>query len=309
MYSDKLAVQLSKWQSLDALLRYFSTEARCRAFLLRILYPSGLRCPKCGGIVIYDCGRIYHCDECNHNFTITTRTIFHSTKLPLRKWFTAIWLLINNKKGCNSCMLSRELGITQTTAWHMLHKIRRVLSQEDISLSGTVQVDAAYVGGQLRWIASSVRRSSHDYLRNKISVLGIVGDKLVMRAIPEGAWTHIRPILEHTLDKNAVVHSDSGKEFIRIARDLGLLHLVCDHSRGQFVNNGVSTNKIEGAWAHLKRQTKGVYHLMPKKHSQRYIDEFVWRYNTRQQTNIERVRAFFPNITVKITWRDITHPN
>lgn len=305
MSTDKLTDQLKRWQSLDELLRYFNTETRCRDFLFRILYPDGIRCPKCGGIVVYRCGRIYHCEECNHNFSATVQTIFHSTKLPLRKWFAAIWLMTNNKKGCNSCMLSRELGITQATAWHMLRKIRYGMKQDTTPLNGTVQVDAAYVGGQLRWIASARRLSPHDYLRNKVSILGLSGNSLVLKVIPESNWQSIKPVLESYIDQSAIVHSDSGKEFMKIGQELGLLHRVVDHSRHQYSKNGVSTNRIEGTWAHLKRQVRGVYHLMPRKYAQCYIDEFVWRWNTRQLSTSDRTKLFFPNIRVKITWREL----
>ena len=306
MDTDRLAEQLKKWQTLDDLYRYFSTETRCRDFLFRVFYPSGIRCPKCGGIIVYKCGRTYHCEDCNHNFSVTVNSIFHSTKLPLRKWFAAIWLLTNNKKGCNACMLSRELGITYASAWHMRQKISRSMPQDDKPLRGTVQVDAAYVGGLLRWIATNRHNSNpHNYLRNKVSVLGLISDRLILKAIPDDKWHSIRPILERYLDPNAVVHSDSGKEFMRIDKELPNLHYICDHSKGQFVNDGISTNKIEGAWSHLKRQVKGVYHLMPRKHSQVYIDEFVWRWNNRNLSPSERIAAFFPNAKVKITWKEI----
>lgn len=306
MTTDKLAEQLTRWRTLDELYRYFSTETRCREFLFHILYPDGIRCSKCGGIVVYKHGKIYHCEECNHNFSVTTHTIFHSTKLPLRKWFAAIWLMINNKKGCNSCMLSRELGITQATAWHIRQKISHTMSQDDVRLDGTVQIDAAYVGGLLRWVATNRNNTNpHHYMRNKVSVLGLVGDRLILKAMPDDKWSSISPLLETHLAPSAVVHTDSGKEFMRINKDLSNLHYVCDHSKGQFVNGGISTNKIEGVWAHLKRQVKGVYHLMPRKHSQVYIDEFVWRWNNRNLSSPERAAAFFPNIKVKITWKEV----
>lgn len=303
--NDKLAERLERWQSLDELLRYFSTETRCRDFLLSILYPDGIRCPKCGGIIVYKSGRIFHCEDCNHNFSVTVGTIFQSTKLPLRKWFAAIWLMIHNKKGCNSCMLSRQLGITQTSAWHMLHKIRRTLPQSSDRLGGPVQIDAAYVGGLLRWVAHKPSDSLFgDYLRNKVSVLGMSGDRLFMRALDDTRWSTIKPVLTDTLTADAIVYSDQGKEFLRIGRDLGLLHLAVDHSRKQFSSDsGASTNRVEGAWAHLKRQTKGIYHLMPRKYAQYYIDEFVWRWNTRSQSTVDRTRDYFPNTRVVITWK------
>lgn len=305
MNTDRLTDQLSKWQSLDDLYRYFSTETRCRDFLFNVYYPNGIKCPKCGGEIVYKCGKIYHCEDCNHNFSVTVHTIFHSTKLPLRKWFAAIWLMTNNKKAINACMLSRELRITYATAWHMLRKIRCSMPQDDTPLKGTVQIDAAYVGGQLRWIASARRLSPHDYLRNKVSILGLVGDRLVIKAIPDDKWRSIKPILQQHLDPSTIVHTDSGKEFMRIGRDLGLLHHVVDHSRHQFSVDGVSTNKIEGTWAHLKRQVRGVYHLMPRKYAQCYIDEFVWRWNTRKLSSSDRTALFFSSTRVKITWKEL----
>lgn len=305
MTYDKLTEQLRRWQSLDDLYRYFNTEARCRDFLFNMYYPNGIRCPRCGGEIVYKCGRIYHCEDCNHNFSVTVHTIFHSTKLPLRKWFAAIWLLVHNKKAINSCMLSRELHVTQTTAWHMLNKIRHSMSQQDTTLCGEVQIDAAYVGGQLRWIASARRRSPHDYLRNKISILGLMGDKLILKALPKSDWLSIQPVLQHYLDPSAVAFTDSGKEFMRIGTQLGMLHHTVDHSKHQYSDSGVTTNKIEGVWSHFKRQVKGVYHLMSSKYAQYYIDEFVWRWNNNGLSPSDRTALFFSNTRVKITWKEL----
>ena len=307
MKTDKLTDALRRWQSLDSLLNYFRSESRCEEFLLKILHPEGIRCPKCGGIVVYKCGRLYHCDECNTTFSVKVGTIFQSTKLPLRKWYATIWLILNNKKGISASMLSRELGVTYTTAWHMLHKLRRTMGQSSDKLRGTVQVDAAYVGGQLRWIAyKGDSYGPGSYLRNKVSVLGLSGDRLVLKVIDEGNWVSVRPILEKYLSAENIVHSDQGKEFMRIGRDLGLLHFTCNHEIKQFVSpNGASTNRVEGAWSHLKRHQRGIYHLLPRKYAQYYIDEFVWRYNTREMTYVERVKNYFPNISIVITWKEL----
>lgn len=305
--TDNLAKSLTKWQSLDSLLSYFRDESRCRKFLLSSLYPEGLRCPYCGGVVIYECGAIYHCDECNRNFTVKVNTIFHSTKLPLRKWFAALWLTLNNKKGISAAMLSREIGVTYTTAWHMLHKIRRTLSQSTTPMSGQVQVDAAYVGGQLRWIAHKPEGYNRgDYLRNKISVLGLSGDRLVMKAIPEGNWRSIRPILKDYLSDDAVIFSDQGQEFMRIGKELHLIHAVVNHDIRQFTSpDGATTNRIEGAWSHLKRHQRGIYHKLTRAYAQVYIDEFVYRWNARNLSVSDRMRAYMPNVRVKVTWKEL----
>lgn len=309
MRYDTLTHSLSKWQSLDSLLSYFRTNQRCEEFLFHILYPDGIRCPKCGGIVIYKCGRLFHCDECNTTFSVKVGTIFQSTKLPLRKWFAAIWLTLNNKKAISAAMLSRELGITYTTAWHLLHKLRRTMPQSSDPLSSRspIQVDAAYVGGQLRWVAHKPEGYRFgDYLKNKVSVLGLSGDRLVMRAIDEGNWKSICPVLSQYLTTDSIVYSDQGNEFARIGKQLGLLHYVCNHDAKEFTSDtGATTNRIEGAWSHLKRHQRGIYHLLPKKYAQYYIDEFVYRWNTRNDSSPERVKNYFPNVRVVITWKEL----
>lgn len=307
MITDKMADALKKWQNLDSLLGYFRSERRCEDFLFSLLYPQGIRCPKCGGIVVYHCGRLYHCDECNSTFSVKVGTIFQSTKLPLRKWYAAIWLTLNNKKGISASMLSRELGITYTTAWHMLHKLRRTLPQSSDKLSGTVQIDAAYVGGQLRWLAHKPEGyKKGDYLQNKVSVLGLSGDRLVMKVIEEGNWKSIRPVLEEYLSTDNIIYSDQGNEFMKIGRSLGLIHKVCNHEIKEFTaDSGATTNRIEGAWSHLKRHQRGIYHLLTRKYSQYYIDEFVYRWNTRNDSSPDRIRDYFPNVRVVITWREL----
>lgn len=307
MNTDKLADELSKWQSLDELLNYFRTERRCEDFLLHIFHPEGLRCPKCGGIVIYKCGRIYHCDECNSNFSIKVGTIFQSTKLPLRKWFAAIWLDLNNKKAASASMISRELGVTYATAWHMMMKLRKRMPQSTERLSGEVQVDAAYIGGQIKWVSKKPEGYKRgDYLQNKVSVLGLSGDRLVIKVVDEGNWKSIRPVLEQYLSTDCVVFSDQGKEFMKIGRTFGVEHYTCNHQIREYKSLfGATTSRIEGTWSHLKRQQRGIHHLLTQKYAQLYIDEFVYRWNTRNDTNAERIKNYFPNLRVVITWKEL----
>ena len=330
---------LLRWQSLYSLLSYFKDEEVCEEFLLGILYPDGIRCPKCGGIVIYRrhgdhtsglryrrhgdraTGLRYHCDECNSTFSIKVGTIFQSTKLSLRIWFAAIWLVINNKKSVSASMLSRELGITYATAWHLRMKLRKILPQslEVRSSPEPVQVDAAYLGGRLRWIGHRTedtglsyrrhgdRATRFRYLRNKVSVLGLAtSDNMYMRVINEGSWKNIRPILESRLVDGDVVYTDKGMEFSRIGMDLGLIHHTCNHDKHQYVApTGATTNRIEGAWSHLKRNIYGIHHLLTRKYAQYYIDEFVYRYNTRDYDIPDRVLDFFGHIRVVVTWEEL----
>ena len=307
MTTDKLAAALLKWQSLDELLTYYHNEDRCEKFLLKMLYPEGIRCPKCGGIVIYRSGHVYHCDECNTTFSVKVGTIFQSTKLPLRKWFAAIWLDLNNRKSISAASLSRELGVTYATAWHMLMKLRKTMPQSRDRLRGVVQVDAAYVGGRMKWIGHKppgyVRG---DYLRNKVQLLGLEGDRLMIKVVDNVDWNSVRPVLEEYLPVNGIVYSDSGSEFKKIGKELHRTQYVCNHDIKEFTSPaGATTNRIESVWTHIKRHQQGIYHLLTRKYAQLYIDEFVYRYNSRGHTPMQRIKDYFPNTRIVVTWKEL----
>ena len=134
----------------------------------------------------------------------------------------------------------------------------------------------------------------------------MIGDKLVLRAVEEGNWRSIRPELEKYLPEEGVVFSDQGNEFARIGKEFGLPHYVCNHQIREYKSiEGATTSRIEGTWAHLKRQQKGIYRLMSRKYAQYYLDEFAYRWNTRNETPPERVKNYFPNIRVVITWKEL----
>ena len=299
-----MTVSFSQFDSLDRLYRYFQSEKVCRNFLARHRWKGGIRCPICGGEVVYECGDgHYHCEDCNRNFTVTTRTIFASTKLPLRKWYAAIWLTINNKKGVSALMLSRELGITPASAWHMLQKIRMLLPQEDTPMEGDIQVDAGYVGGSLRWINGP--KAPGAYLRNKISLLGFYNGSYRIRVVEEGNWKSIGPVIHSSVVQDAVLFTDMGNEFKKVDQD----HFTVDHSTKQWKDHltGATTSAVESCWSHIKRHHHGIYHKLTHRYAQRYVDEFVYRYNTLHLSNSERTREFFDRIYITITWKEIAH--
>lgn len=294
------------FKSLDAVYRKFTTEKICREWLAKVRWGDIVVCPHCGSIIVYKSRNIYHCDECNSNFTPLYGTIFQSTKLPLRKWFAAIWLTINNKKGVSSAMLSRELGITQKTAWYMLHKLRQLLPQDEEKLQGEVQVDCGYVGGLLRWVSG--HHNPRNYLRNKVALIGLASkDRYVVKVIDEGSWSNIQPILMKYIDNSNTLFTDQGKEFFRIHNTFGCEHYTVCHETHNWKNatTGATTSKVEAAWSHIKRHHKGVYHKLPKRRSQFYIDEFVYRYNTLGMSRVERAADFFKRISLVVPYKQI----
>ena len=299
----------NSFKSLDSVYRHFTTNRICMEWLSKVRWGSDVICPHCGSPIIYKSRTrvYYHCDNCNRGFSPLVGTIFQSTKLPLRKWYAAIWLTINNKKGVSSMMLSRELDITQKTAWYMLHKIRQLLPQDDTKLEGDIQVDCGYVGGLLRW-SNQKPKSARDYLRNKVTLIGLASkDRYVVKVIDEGNWDNIQPILRTYTDKSNTIFTDQGKEFLRISRILGNRHYTVCHEIKEWKNpvTGASTSKVEAVWAGIRRHHKGVYHHLPKKHSQFYVDEFVYRYNTLRLNQPQRAKDFFSRIFVRVSYRDI----
>ncbi|MEE0951008.1 MAG: IS1595 family transposase [Paludibacteraceae bacterium] len=315
--SKDIVQRFLSFKSLDAVYRKFTTEKICREWLAKVRWGDVVVCPHCGSIIVYKSKGLYHCDECNNNFTPLYGTIFQSTKLPLRKWFAAIWLTINNKKGVSSAMLSRELGITQKTAWYLLHKLRQLLPQEEEVLEGDVQVDCGYVGGLLRWVSG--RHNPHNeqsngvasrrrYLRNKVALIGLASaDRYVIKVIDEGNWNNIHPILRAYINKRNTIFTDQGKEFLKVSSVIGCEHYTVCHETHNWKNpvTGATTSKVEAAWSHIKRHHKGVYHKLPKRRSQYYIDEFVYRYNTLGLSRVERAADFFKRISVVVPYKQI----
>ena len=299
----------NSFKSLDSVYRHFTTNRICLEWLVKVRWGKVVICPHCGGIVVYRSKKnvSFHCDECNSNFTPLYGTIFQSTKLPLRKWFAAIWLTINNKKGVSSMMLSRELGITQKSAWYLLHKLRQLLPQDETKLEGEVQIDCGYIGGLLRW-CNQRPKSARDYLRNKVALVGLASpDKYVVKVIDEGNWNNISPILNTYLSTDNVVYTDLGKEFMKIHKQLHIEHYTVCHEDKEWKNpeTGASTSKVEQVWANIRRHQRGIYHKLPKKRAQFYVDEFVYRYNTLKLNQQQRAKDFFSKIFVRVSYRDI----
>ena len=303
-----LVQQFNSFKSLDNLYRKFTTERICREWLSKVRWGEVVVCPHCGSIIVYRSKSkvSYHCDECNNCFTPLYGTIFQSTKLPLRKWFVAIWLVINNKKGVSSAMLSRELGITQKSAWYMLMKIRQLLPQEETKLEGAVQIDCGYVGGLLRW--TNQFHTPRNYLRNKVALLGLATkDRYVVKVVDEGNWNSINPILHKYINKDNIIYSDLGNEFKKIQKEFGCTHYTVCHEDKRWKDpiTGATTSKVEATWSHIKRHHKGIYHKLPKRRSQLYVDEFVYRYNTLKLNQIERAADFFSKISVQVSYKQI----
>ena len=274
----------------------FQSDEQCLAYLEKMRWPDGVRCPICGAKEVSKITRkketknkraqVYQCLEksCKTQFSATSGTIFHDSHLPLQKWFMAIALMIDAKKGMSALQLQRHLGVNYRTAWYLAHRIREAMDEpEGLKLTGTVEIDETYIGGK--------QRGHKSKLKNKDVVLGIRqrgGPLKLVQVKDNKAGTLYDVIAEHVDSKAAqhIVTDDAGAYNFRFTKFRNVKHSKIRHSAKEYVKGEVHTNTVENSFSLLKRAVVGTYHQLSIKHLQRYLDEFSFRFNRREDANL-----------------------
>lgn len=267
---------MTDFSNLAEFLGAFPDEKACRLYFEAIRFADGDFCPHCGHdqIMRFKDAKRYRCHSCRKDFTIKTGTIFGESKIPLKKWFIAIYLLTTRKKGISSIELATQVGVTQKTAWFMDMRIRESLQQGKGKLKGIVQVDETYVGG---------KHLRKDGFRKKTPVMGMTeqGGKVKAFQIEERAQHIILGHIMKHVDQKAFIMSDEAKVYKKLAKT-NYQHGSVKHGKKHWKHGDVTTNSIESFWALFKRTYHGTYHSMSKKHLQRYINEVTFRFNHRE---------------------------
>jgi len=296
--------------TLTEAIRYFTDEKVCLEFVAQLRWPQGPICPKCTSqnVGFLATRSLWKCKGCYKQFSVKVGTIFEDSAIKLDKWLCAIWMIVNAKNGISSYEVARSLGVTQKTAWFMMHRIRLALQTGSFKLEGEVEVDETYIGGKARYmhgdkLAKGKRR--HGSV-GKAIVVGMLerGGRVKARVIPQATQGILYDELRNHIQRGSQVFTDEYASYRGLKPDY--VHRVINHSEA-YVQGHVHTNNIENYWSLLKRTIRGTYVSVEPFHLFRYLDEQAFRFNTRKDTDQGRfLNAMFTVGGRRLTYQRLT---
>ncbi|HWK06131.1 MAG TPA: IS1595 family transposase [Puia sp.] len=295
-------------KNLKDLMTKFQDEAACREFLVQQRWNGEPICPYCGHRKSYriEGGKRFKCanQTCYKKFSVTVGTIFEASNIPLKTWFAAMYLITAHKKGISSVQLGKNLGVTQKTAWFMLHRIRESLKENaPLLLTKEVQADEAYFGGKEEFRHKDKKIGNGTL--GKTPIVGIIetGGRVVTKVSPVLTKKSITDLILTHVDRKAILVTDSAAHYFKVGKKYD--HKTVNHSEGQYKSGQFHTNSIENYWSLLKRGIIGIYHQISSKHLQRYCDEFAYRFNSRKLSDGFRWAITFHQIEGRLTYKTL----
>jgi len=284
----------------------FQDEDKAREYLEALRWPKGPVCPHCGSVgkhysLVGKSHRkgLWKCADCRDQFTVTVGTVFERSKVKLNLWLMAVHLVCSSKNGMSSMELHRLLGVTQKTAWFMLHRIREAMKPEAGGLlgsgGGTVEADETYWGNTKRSKAARGYKGRGYAHKEKIVSLVERGGNVRSFHVQSVTAKTLKPILLEQIAKEAHLMTDEASMYTVVGKEFAS-HSVVNHSSGEYARGKAHTNTIEGFFSRLKRGLIGTYHHVGSQHLGRYVTEFDFRYNTRKGSDVERAAAVIGGI-------------
>lgn len=281
---------MKTFKSILAFQAQFNTDEKCRKYLELQRWGNTPACPHCGSVNVcrFATGKLFKCRECRKKFSVTVGTVFESSKIPLTKFFLAMYILTNHSKGISSLQLAKWLDCTQRTAWFINHRIRLSLAEtEPQILTGMVEADETYIGGKFKnkplRVRTAMKATSNSH-EHKTPVMGLLQrkGKLITKVVSNTRQETVLPILIDKIKLGSELHTDSSHIYKPLAKVY--IHQTVNHENNEYVRGNVHVNSIEGYWNLLKKQIIGIHHSVSPKHLQRYCDESAYRYNNRTLT-------------------------
>jgi transposase-like protein len=268
--------------NLIEMMEKFNSEDRCREYIESLRWPNGICCTRCGSTSV---SRIhkrhqYDCNDCRYQFSPMAGTVFHDTHLPLTKWFLAAYMMCESKKGVSANQVSRTLGIGYKAAWYLCHRIREAMkSDTSEKLKGVIEADETFVGGKY-----DKRRKRTVY--EKPCVVGVIqrgGPVRARKIISRGARA-ITAYLKESVEPGSYLMTDEYAGYRKAGQAYN--HQTVRHEKLQFVAGMAHTNSIENFWSLFKRGVVGQFHKVSEKHLDRYLNEFTYRFNGREDDRL-----------------------
>lgn len=306
------------FKSLPQLLEYFKDEKTAVKYYEKMRWNGNPVCPHCNSLKPYETNRGYKCSnaKCKKKFTVKIGSIFENSKIPFKIWFAAIYLITCHKKGITSTQLAIDLGITQKTAWFVLHRLRAMFlnqAPEMLSKDCIIECDEAHIGGKEknRHYGKKRDREYQDFANDgtpynkKKVVIGMIerGGRVILKQVPDSTIDSLVPVIKKYVPQGSRLITDENVSYM----GLGLYyhHAHVNHSAKKYVINNIYTNTIENFWSILKRGILGVYHNVSEKHLHRYLCEFATRHNLRKLNFTERLNTFLAKSEGSLLYKNL----
>lgn len=299
-------------------VRYFADADRTLAMAVALRWPNGVHCPTCGrtDVRFISTRRVWECKEkhSKKQFSVKVGTIFEDSPIKLDVWFVAIWSVANCKNGISSYELARATGVTQKTAWFMLHRIRLAMEAGSLDkMGGIVEADETYVGGIAKNMHAKVRKTriTGAAANDKAAVMGllersngVVPSRVRARVIKDANAKVLQRIVRENVEPGAQLMTDSLLSYRGLSADY--VHQYVNHV-SEYVRGAVHSNGIENFWSLLKRTIKGTYVSVDPIHLDRYLGEQTFRFNARKDNDLGRFRSVLGSVAGKrLTYKDLT---
>ena len=303
--------------TLVELMDMFPTEEAATEWFESVIWPDGRHCQKCGSASTREVPNAkpmpYWCTDCRSYFSVRTGTPIARSNVPLRKWAIAVYLCLTSLKSVSSMKLQRDIGVSQPTAWFMLHRIREAWAGDgEGPFDGPVEFDETYVGGKRRNMSNAKRKELAGTGRGAVGKTAVVGakdrdtNKVSAKVVTETDKPTLHDFVADNAEPDAVVYTDDAAAYEGIPNP----HETVKHSVSEYVDGMAHTNGIESFWSMLKRAHKGTFHKISPKHLQRYVSEFSGKHNIRESDTLVQMQDTVARLVGRnLLYRDLIAPN